>query len=266
LQHEGGGAKAAFGLVWCAAMSFAAVSLAAVSLPAVPFVRRLAPCIALVLVACGGSPPPEERSGDTLFTTAGGDSSGGEAVAVGPAPLPLPTPPIARAALDPQLQSYWTRAEEIIAAAPPAAASDPDAGPEAREALTDWLSARAESVREMIRGLEAFTGVALYERAIAAALLGYVIEDTMADTRGAPVPADIASDPELLTAYRDALDDVLVPFAEQASMGYQICTEALDRHGEPAWGEWRAFCFERAEELAEIYGAAEEAPAPEAGE
>lgn len=229
--------------------------------------RHLLPATMLALVACGGSPPPEEGSGDTLFTTAGGESDGGgEAVAVGPAPLPLPTPPVGRAALDPALQRYWTRAEEVIAASPPAAVSDPDAGPEGREALTDWLGARAESVREMVHGLQSFTEVALYERAIAAALLGYVIEDTMADARGAPVPADIASDPELLTAYRSALDDVLTPFAEQASMGYQICTEALDRHGDVAWGEWRAFCFERAEELAEIYGGAEGDAAPEVGE
>ena len=220
----------------------------------------------LLLPACGGSAPPEEHraSGDTLFTTAGDESATNavpEPISTGPAPLPLPTPPVPRGAMSAGLQEAWTLVEETLAVPPPSGPRDGDPNAEnwVADTLPNWLQGRLEVVQRATAALGDLGAAPLYERAIAAALLGYLIEDTVADVRGMPIPGAIASDPELLTAYREALGSSLSPIAEQAASGYQACAASLDRQGDPAWGEWRAFCFERAEELEELYGAPVEA-------
>lgn len=215
--------------------------------------NRLTPLLMLTVVACASTPPEEERrSGDTLFTT--GDEregNGPDPISSGPAPLPLPRPPVARGAMSVATQETWTATEELMAVAPPPA---PESGEDSR--FTEWLQQRLEGVGSLVRRLEGLGGAPLYERAVGGALLGTAMEDTVADARGAPVSTEITSDPELLAAYRQSLDQVLLPFAQQAATGYQLCAALLDELGDPRWGEWRAFCYERAEELAETYRAA----------
>lgn len=216
--------------------------------------------VALLVTACGGSSAPDERSQDTLFTSAGGErdptsTNAPPPISTGPAPLPIPTPPVPRGAMSPALQQIWTRAEELLAEGPPPA-PEGDANVEEWTATTlgAWLRGRTEAVSELTDRLGGLEGAPLYERALGAALLGTVIEDLVADVRGAPVPASITSDPELFGIYRSSLDGLLGGIAERAAASYQFCAASLDEHGDPAWGEWRAFCFEEAEGLAETYG------------
>ncbi len=215
--------------------------------------HRLAPLLMLTVIACASSPAEddERRSGDTLFTT-GGERSGNapEPISTGPAPLPLPTPPVPRGAMGEETQSLWTATEELMADAPPAAPEGED------DIFTEWLQRRLEGINGLVRRLQRMAELPPYERAVGGALLGTAMEDTVADARGAPVSAEITSDPELLAAYRESLDQVLLPFAQQAATGYQLCAGLLDEHGDPRWGEWRAFCFERAEDIAETYRSA----------
>jgi hypothetical protein len=214
----------------------------------------------LLLAACGGS-----SSSGAAEPASGGSSSGGEAadptanappaISTGPAPLPIPTPPVARGDMSPALQAIWTRTEEILAEGPP----PPPGGDQNVEDWTSrtlqvWLSARSAAIGELTEQLSGLGAAPLYERAIGAALLGTLIEDFVADVRGAPIPAAVAADPELLGIYRSSLDGMLGGIAERSAVSFQICAGNLDQLGDPAWGEWRAFCFERAEELAEIYG------------
>lgn len=232
------------GLVWCARM------------------HRLVPLLVLTVVACASSTPEEEhRSGDTLFTT-GDEREVPEPISSGPAPLPLPMPPVPRGAMTVPTQETWTATEELMAMTPPNAPEGSD-GAE----FTEWLQRRVEGISALVRRLERLGSAPLYERAIGGALLGTAMEDTVADARGAPVSTDITSDPELLAAYRQALDQVLLPFAQQAATGYQLCAAMLDELGDASWGEWRAFCFERAEDIAATYrDAAAAADAAEAAD
>jgi hypothetical protein len=225
--------------------------------------HRLAPLLVLTLLACASSPPEEEHgSGDTLFTT-GGERSGNapDPITSGPAPLPLPMPPVPRGAMTVATQETWTATEELMAMTPPNVPEGSD-GAE----FTEWLQRRVEGISSLARRLEGLGSAPLYERAVAGALLGTAMEDTVADARGAPVSTEITSDPELLAAYREALDQVLLPFAQQAATGYQLCAAMLDELGDASWGEWRAFCYERAEDIAETYRAAAAAAEAEAGE
>jgi hypothetical protein len=91
------------------------------------------------------------------------------------------------------------------------------------------------------------------DRSIAAALFGYVHEDTAARIRGAPVPVELAEDAELLAAYTDALESLTRPIAIEAAHSYSYCAVTLNELGDPAWGEWMQYCASRAVELAEVF-------------
>lgn len=220
---------------------------------------RIAIGCLVLLTACGGSPPPEERrEGGTLFESSGGESrdAAPDPISTGPAPLPLPTPPVPRGAMSPALQGMWTRAEEVLAEAPPAPPESDDDGSWANTVLAPWLRGRTAAIDDLGERMPSLSSEPLHERAVAAAIFATVVEDMAADVRGAPLPTTISSDPELLTVYRGELDAQLRPIAEQAAAAFQFCAASLDSEGDAAWGEWRAFCFERAEELEEIYGGA----------
>jgi hypothetical protein len=218
--------------------------------------RRLA-LAALLTTACGTSTPEPERSGETLFTGAGGERPAASAPAplsTGPAPLPVPRTPVARGAMSPALQDLWTHVEELLAQAPPAAPEGAEVDGWVRDTFTPWMQTRVAEMEATGHRLEGLAEAPAYEQAIGAALFGSVVEDFVADVRGAPVPPEVAADPELLAVYRRSLDGMLGGAAEQAAVAFELCATKLDQHRDPAWGEWRAFCFERAEGLAAVYG------------
>jgi hypothetical protein len=215
---------------------------------------------ALLTSACGASEPADERrstTGETLFTSAGGERSAAEApapISTGPAPLPVPTTPVARGAMSPGLGGLWTRIEELLAETPPAPPEGAAVDAWVRDTLGPWMQQRAAEIAATGDRLAGLSAAPPYEQAVGAALYGALVEDFVADVRGAPVPPEVAADPELLALYLGSLDGMLGGIAEQAAVAYELCATKLDALGAPAWGEWRAFCFESAEGLAETYG------------
>jgi hypothetical protein len=211
---------------------------------------------ALWLSACGGVAPASEPA--PAASTAGGEAE------VTPAhplrtttPIPVPAPAIAREALSQPLQDLWSEVEETVAIRPP---DGPAAATE--EALTEWaegpfaawVTARREALAEVVAMSEAVPEEPAHERAMAAALLGYALEELVAGMRGAPVPTDIASDAELLEIYVSSLSAVLRPLASDAVVSYAYCQQRLMPLGdESEWLPWRAYCVQRGREVIEVY-------------
>jgi hypothetical protein len=156
--------------------------------------------------------------------------------------------------MTPALQGLWTHIEELLAAPPPAPPEGADVTAWVRDALGPWMQERAAEIGATGQRLEELASAPPYEQAVGAALYGTLVEDFLADVRGAPVPPEVSADAELLAIYRGSLDGSLRGIAEQAAVAFELCATKLDQLGDPAWGEWRAFCFESAEGLAETYG------------
>jgi hypothetical protein len=222
---------------------------------------------AIMLAGCGGG-----GSGTTTTQTTS-DTSGGE-VADHPIrttiPVPVPQPAVAREELSDPLQRFWTQIEETVAIRPPDAPAE--ATNEAVEAwangpFAQWVTARREAMSAAITTSEEVPEDPAHERAMAAGLLGYALEDFAADVRGSPIPSDISSDPELLEVYLSSLREVLLPIANDAVVSYAFCQQRLLPLGdESEWLPWRAYCVQRGQEMIQVYELAptDEATSPEA--
>jgi hypothetical protein len=228
----------------------------------VPFV-----CAAL-LTGCGGAPEPEPEPVEPAPTTTGGETTE-PLVLRTTTPVPVPQPAVAREELPEPLQNLWTRTEEVVADGPP---EPPLEG--TSEALAAWAEDPfipwVESRRDAIQGAEPFVealGEDAVARSVAAALFGYMYEDTAAGIRGAPVPEDIANDQELLGVYVETLDTSLQPFAQRALESYAYCATILAQLGDSPWVEWARYCIERGRDVATVFelggGSAGAAEAPD---
>lgn len=220
--------------------------------------------VALLLTACGGGAAPtiepaQETAGGELESTV-------EHPLRTTTPIPVPAPAIPREALSEPLQALWSEVEETVAIRPP---DGPSAATE--EALTawsegpfaEWITARREALAEAVALSEAVPDEPVHERAVAAALLGYALEELVAGMRGAPVPSDIAEDTELLAIYVSSLQAVLRPLASDAVLSYAYCQQRLLPLGdESEWLPWRAYCVQRGREVIEIYELAPPAEHP----
>ena len=222
-----------------------------------------------LFVGCGGTAEPTEPT--PVGTTTGGETGpAGEGRTVTvfrtTIPVPVPQPATPREELLEPVQQIWTATEEIVAMRPPEPPTEADA--EVIRAWTEdpfapWVSARQTAIQQVEPLVDAI-GDEVVQRAAAAALFGYMYEDTAAGIRGAPVPVDIAEDEELLAIYVDALNAALGPFAQRAVESYAFCATTIAGLGESPWIPWGAYCLERGREVATVYGlvpAAPEAPA-----
>ncbi|MEQ9077195.1 MAG: hypothetical protein RLP09_25270 [Sandaracinaceae bacterium] len=233
--------------------------------------RLLVLVLALTASACGGAPPSSDAS--DISTSAGGESppeeDATEPIVRTTTPVPVPQPAVAREALSEAGQQLWTQIEEVVAMRPP---EPPDDGTtEAVQAwadgpLADWLDERHDAMRRAAAVSEDIADEPVYERAVAAALIAYALEDFAADVRGAPVPEEIASDPELLEIYVEHLDAALRPIATESVVSYAYCQRRLAPLGDDSeWLPWRADCVQRGRELIEVYRLQERRdPTPEA--
>jgi hypothetical protein len=220
------------------------------------------PVLAIALTsACGGSSPEPAEPVETPPETSGAENP--EPVVLRTTtPVPVPQPAVAREELADPLQQLWTRTEEIVAARPP---EPPTEGTtEALEAWANdpfmpWVDGRRQSIEEVEPFVEAI-GDDPVQRSVAAALFGYMYEDTAAGIRGAPVPEDIAGDPELLEIYVQTLDEALHPFAQRALESYAYCATTLAGLGETPWISWASYCLDRGRDVGEVFelGAAAE--------
>lgn len=222
---------------------------------------------AALLVACGGSsvaPEPEP-----VASTSGGEAEP-EPVLRTTTPVPVPQPAVAREAMSEPLQQLWTQIEETVSVRPP----DPpaEATTEAIQAwaqgpFREWLVARREATSRAAAASRDVPEDPVHERAIAAALLAYALEDMVADVRGAPVPDDIANDPELLEIYANSLSEVLRPLASEAVVAYAFCQQRFASLGdESEWLPWRAYCVQRGREVIEVYELTPEGAVPPSDE
>jgi hypothetical protein len=219
------------------------------------------------LVACGGGAEPVTEAPPAATT-------GGEVTEAPPeepvvmrttTPVPVPQPAVARDDLGEPLQLLWDRTERAVAVRPPEPPSEGTL--EAVEAwaagpFVEWMAARRAAIAEAEDDVAFLVEAQPYERAVAAALFGYMYEDTAAGVRGAPVPVDVAADPELLEVYVQTLDEALMPYAQSSAEAYASCATTLAALRDPAWNEWGAYCVDRGREVIEVFGLTVD-PAPE---
>ena len=234
--------------------------------------------LSLALVACGSSNEGTTSDEVGTSTTSGSEdpitddaetAAADEPVVLrSTIPVPVPQPAVPREELSDELQAVWTAVEEQVAD------GRPD-GPEeetvdnvqawADGPFREWIDARRQSLTETRELLAAIAREPAWERGLALALWAYAFEDMGAQIAGAPVPREIAEDPELLGIYVTSLNDASVPLGRRAVELYADCRERLASLGDDSeWLPWRAYCVQRGQEVIEGYGlaadAAEDAP------
>jgi len=229
----------------------------------------LAPLLALSLAACGGG------AATTTTTTTGDGTSGGEVATAEThpirttTPIPFPRPAIAREQMSPELQRVWELVEVAVAIRPPEPPSDASVDGVtawAQGPFSEWLGQRAQAAGEIQEAIIPLEEAPAHERGVAAGLLGYLYETTVADVRGAPIPDSIASDPELLGVYDRSMNDALLPTARISVQAYRFCGAAFEEANSEQWGEWSTYCSDRAADVGEVFGVATDASPPDASQ
>lgn len=221
------------------------------------------------LVGCGGSAAhgsttPATETQASTEPTAGGEAESPRALYT-TTPVPVPSPGVPRERLAEPAQQIWLEVERAVAERPPEPPSDVAATDDAlrrwyTDAFTPWLARRLEAATRADGRAAELAEARPWEWGVAAGLLGYLYEQTAAEARGAPIPASIVNDAELLAVYSGALDEALLPMARRALEAYRFCLAAFgDLAGSPeaeVWQEWGAWCEDRSEELVRVYAPA----------
>ena len=221
-------------------------------------------------VGCGGAGAASPRERAPVQATSGDDAP---QAAPAPAPvvlrttvpIPVPQPAIARERLSAPLQHVWDLVEAAVAVRPPEPPTEAT-----QEAITawasgpfhEWVGRRAEAVHAVEEAEAPMHGARGAERGVAAALFGFLYEETAAAARGAPVPRDLAADPELLHAYDQALLESLTHYARASVISYSACVRAFTELHDVAWSEWGPYCLDHAREVAQVYRLFPSAPPP----
>jgi len=232
----------------------------------------LVACLSALLLACGPPPEPAPSSFASGGTTTGDEAEPAEepepVVMPSTTPVPVPQPAVAREEMGEDLQRVWMRTEravEVSPPPPPTEATVEEVQAWAEGAFTDWMRERRAAVGEAEDDTSFLVSAEPYERGVTAALFGYMYEDTAASMRGAPVPAEIAADQELLDIYVETLSEALLPYAQTAAEAYATCAATFMELGDEAWAEWAGYCANRAREIVEVYELEVEAPEEAAG-
>lgn len=182
-------------------------------------------------------------------------------------PVPVPQPAVPRQRLHLALQRVWADVEAAVAVRPPLPPEQSDAttlrgwaeGP-----FTQWLGLRQKAVSQVEMDADWLMRAEKHEKVVAAALLGYLYEDTASAIRGAPVPAHIAGDAELLGIYQETLQKLLQPLARRAARAYAGCLQArypvrnaeeIDAASLAAdpWREWLLYCDQHGEDTVRVF-------------
>ncbi len=225
--------------------------------------KRLALGFSLLVVACGGS-TTETTTTEPTETTSGGDVTvEAEPIVVlrSTTPIPVPQPAIPREQLSPVLQDIWTKVEEAVAIRPPETPTEHTleaVNAWAQGPFTTWIQARTEANRAVEALSSELTNAehphSIPERAVGAALFGYLYEDLVSGVRGAPIPEEITNDQELLDVYVGALTNSTSPVARRALDAYLFCARHVAEYlGETPWAEWGPYCYARAEDVNAVY-------------
>ncbi|MCA9578223.1 MAG: hypothetical protein R3B40_21090 [Polyangiales bacterium] len=170
--------------------------------------------------------------------------------------IPVPSSGTPRHQLSAELQQLWAKVEEASAMTPPE--FEGEATMDAVTAWTDaefspWAQARIDATLAIVDSARVFTPNTP-EAGVAGALVGYSLEEFVIAFRGAPVPVEVAADPELLEVFLNSLTEASQPIALQAGSAYGVCARTLAPLGpESVWVEWAQYCLFRAEEVNEVY-------------
>ncbi len=228
--------------------------------------------MALLAVGCGSSrPTTDPGSASSTETTSGGESEAPRTLYT-TTPVPVPQPAVPRQSLSQPVQDTWLEVEQGIAARPPEPPSSADENALRAwygEEFGPWLQGRVSARDRAEAHANELEGAPPYERGVVAGLLGYFHEQTAAEARGAPIPATIADDAELLAIYTRSLDGALAPLALRAAEAYRFCMaafEELDDASLASWQEWRAWCEDRGGEVVRVYTHAPEPSTSNAAE
>lgn len=220
--------------------------------------------LVLLAAGCGGGDPATPEPAPSPEPTSGGEhaepvpDAAPEPVMRTTTPIPVPQPALARESLHAGVQRVWELVERALELRPPEPPSEGTA--EALDAwaagpFRQWFGARRAAMDEVAAAvLELGESTPRQQVAVAAALLGYAYEDMAAGVRGAPVPEEIAADPELLDVYVQALSGATQPLAVEAARGYAGCVRIFTEAGAEPWGEWAAYCDQRGAEVVETFG------------
>lgn len=226
--------------------------------------RALLASSLFVALACGGSTEENDTTTTEVESTSGGETDAETPPDIAirtTTPVPVPQPAIAREELSAVLQQLWTKVEETVAIRPPAPPAE-----NTLEAIQEWASSQfAEWIRQRVeaqREVEQLSSElvnpehphSVAERAVGAALFGYVYEDLVSGARGAPVPDEIAGDPELLEVYVGALESATTAPARRALDAYLFCAQHVAQElAETPWVSWGPYCYERAQDINAVY-------------
>jgi hypothetical protein len=215
---------------------------------------------ACLVVGCGGARSASESRDATARTET--SHTGGEVetprTLYTTTPVPVPQPAVPRDTLGAPVQATWLEVEQAIAERPPEPPSSDDENSLRGwygGLFTPWLRGRVEASQRAEAHASELEGAPPHERGVVAGLLGYFHEQTAAEARGAPIPASIASDEELLDIYSRSLDQALAPLALRSAEAYRFCIAAFEELGDALgpWSEWRAWCADRGEEVVRVY-------------
>lgn len=230
------------------------------SLP--PMEKRLLLFACLLAAGCAGS-------AEAPATPATGGTAGGEttrpAEMRATTPIPVPQPGRAREQLSPELQAVWERVEMAIALAPPeppSGSTQEDIEAWAEGPFRQWVERRLAATNHALEPMRAMREAPVEERAMGAALFGYLYEDAVSSIRGAPIPDAVAGDPELLAIYSETLNSALLPYARMAAQAYYGCVVLFREVEDEAWAEWPAYCDTRGSEVVDVFELVPEEPPP----
>jgi hypothetical protein len=109
--------------------------------------------------------------------------------------------------------------------------------------LKNWVrqkNARAEAAR---KELDRAAVQNHRQRIMAGAMVGLVYEDLARALLAIPVPAELASEPEIAAMYLDLMKRQAAPYLMQSSQAYNACAGNADQL--PTLGHWGHFCTER---------------------
>lgn len=124
--------------------------------------------------------------------------------------------------------------------------------------LAAWLHRKQKSVEAARNELDAAAAESHPQRILAGALVGLLYEDVSRTLLTVPVPQELASDPEILTIYREVRQAQASPFLEHARRAYQACAQNAQPH--ETFTRWERYCESRAGHLPDTQRSAATVP------
>lgn len=202
-------------------------------------------CIA-TLAACGGAATVAPRSAPLTPTVPTPEARPASWSQAAPPPLnELPesseaTAPLARTVAAMEASKWGAPSGEDMAAINAWATSE----------MRPWVAQRVQDLARFDEDLRRFVqeGHSPSERMVAAGWLGRAHESTAWTFRSAPIPMEMAGDPDLRETYLQMFEDKSAGWLESARVGYDACAKLRAQVQGPAL-RWAEYCEQRIKAL-----------------